>query len=153
MPTAGITPAVTTSIGMEMNLDSRLGVTLPAAGAPIDFSDPTTYNNATSQTVYDAKGQSVALTYYFQKASTDTWNVYVAANGTPIATSGGNPAASTTITFPASGGTPTAPAGTVAIDIPSVTNAAGATTRADHRHRARRLEGATEYGSQFGVTT
>jgi flagellar hook protein FlgE len=88
-------------------------VTLPGAGAPIDFADPTTYNNATSQTVYDAKGQSVALTYYFQKASTDTWNVYVAANGTPIATAGGNPAASTTITFPANGGTPTAPVGVV----------------------------------------
>ena len=43
---------------------------------------PTTYNNATSLTVYDAKGQDVALTYYFQKAATDTWNVYVTANGT-----------------------------------------------------------------------
>ena len=98
MPTGGITPAVTTQIGMEMNLDARLGVTLPAAGAPIDFADPTTYNNATSQTVYDAKGESVALTYYFQKSAADTWNVYVAANGTPIATAAGNPAASTTIT-------------------------------------------------------
>ena len=77
MPTAGITPAVTTKVDMELNLDARLGVTLPAAGSPIDFSDPTTYNNATSQTVYDAKGQSVALTYYFQKSATDTWNVYV----------------------------------------------------------------------------
>ena len=141
MPTGGITPAVTTTIGMEMNLDARLAVTLPGAGAPIDFADPTTYNNATSQTVYDAKGQGVALTYYFQKASTDTWNVYVAANGTPIATAGGNPAASTTITFPANGGTPTAPVGTVAIDIPSVTNAAGARHGADHRRRPRRLEG------------
>ena len=86
MPTAGLTPAVTSTISMEMNLDATSAVTVPAAGPPIDFTDPTTYNNATSQTVYDAKGQSVALTYYFQKASTDTWNVYVAANGTPIAT-------------------------------------------------------------------
>ena len=42
MPTGGITPAVTTKIGMEMNLDARLCVTLPAAGAPIDFADPST---------------------------------------------------------------------------------------------------------------
>ena len=57
MPTGGITPTVTTTIGMEMNLDARAGVTLPGAGAPIDFADPSTYNNATSQTVYDATGR------------------------------------------------------------------------------------------------
>jgi len=151
MPTGGITPAVTTTIGMEMNLDARAGVTLPGAGAPIDFADPTTYNNATSQTVYDATGQGVALTYYFQKASTNTWNVYVAANGTPIATAGGNPAASTTITFPPNGSAPTAPAGTVAIDIPSVSNSVGAVT-VPITGIALDVSGATQYGSQFGVT-
>ncbi len=151
MPTAGITPAVTTRIDMEMNLDGRSGVTLPGAGAPIDFADPSTYNNATSQTVYDAQGQDVALTYYFQKAGANTWNVYVAANGAPIATAGGNPAASTQITFPTNGGAPTAPVGTVAIDIPSVTNAAGAAS-VPIAGVALDLSGATQYGSQFGVT-
>jgi flagellar hook protein FlgE len=151
MPTAGITPQVTTGIQMEMNLDSRAGVTLPSAGAPIDFADPSTYNNATSQTVYDVKGQEVALTYYFQKTGTDTWNVYVAANGTPLATAGGNPAPSTTITFPTNGGTPTAPAGTVALDIPSVSNAVGAVT-VPITGVALDLSGATQYGAQFGVT-
>ena len=96
MPTAGITPQVTTGDpdGDEPRRAAP-AVTLPAAGAPIDFADPTTYNNATSQTVYDAQGQDVALTYYFQKTATNTWNVYVAANGTPLATAGGNPAPST----------------------------------------------------------
>jgi len=151
MPTAGLTPAVTTAISMQMNLDSAAAVTLPAAGPPIDFADPTTYNNATSQTVYDAKGQQVALTYYFQKSATDTWNVYIAADGTPIATSGGNPAASTTITFPSNGGTPTAPVGTVALNIPSVTNSVGATT-VPIAGVALDVSGATQYGAQFGVT-
>jgi flagellar hook protein FlgE len=151
MPTGGITPAVTTKIGMEMNLDARAAVTLPAAGAPIDFADPSTYNNATSQTVYDAKGDDVALTYYFQKAAANTWNVYIAANGTPIATAGGNPAPSTTITFPASGGAPTAPVGTVSIDIPSVANAAGALS-VPIIGVALDVAKATEYGSAFGVT-
>ena len=70
MPTAGMTPAVTsTKISMEMNLDAQLGRDrCRRAGVPINFADPSTYNNATSQTVYDAKGQQVALTYYFQKA-------------------------------------------------------------------------------------
>ncbi|MEO5845173.1 MAG: flagellar hook protein FlgE, partial [Caldimonas sp.] len=151
MPTAGITPQLTTGIQMEMNLDARAGVTLPTAGAPIDFADPSTYNNATSQTVYDVQGQEVALTYYFQKSGANTWNVYVAANGTPLATAGGNPAPSTTITFPANGGAPTAPAGTVAIDIPSVTNAAGAAS-VPITGVALDVSGATQYGSAFGVT-
>jgi flagellar hook protein FlgE len=151
MPTAGITPAVTANIAMEMNLDAGASVTLPAAGPAIVFADPTTYNNATSQTVYDAKGQSVVLTYYFQKAATDTWNVYIAADGVPLATAGGNPAPSTTITFPLNGGAPTAPVGTVALNIPSVTNASGATT-VPINGVALDLSKATEYGSAFGVT-
>ncbi len=151
MPTAGITPAPTTAIKMELNLDARSQVTLPAAGAPIDFADPKTYNNATSVTVYDAKGQDVALTYYFQKSATDQWNVYVTANGTPLATAGGNPAASTSFTFPANGSAPTAPVGTVPLDIPSVTNGVGAVT-VPILGVALNVSGATQYGAQFGVT-
>jgi flagellar hook protein FlgE len=151
MPTAGITPSATDRIKLELNLDARSAVTLPASGPAIDMTDPTTYNNATSLTVYDAKGQDVALTYYFQKTATDTWNVYITANGTPLATSGGNPAPSTTIQFPANGGSPTAPAGPITIDIPASTNAAGAATLPINGV-ALNVAGATQYGSPFGVT-
>jgi flagellar hook protein FlgE len=152
LPTAGITPSATTKISMEMNLDARAAVTVPASGPMIDMTDATTYNNATSLTVYDAKGQDVALTYYFQKASTDTWNVYVTANGTPLSVdASGNPTPSTTVTFPANGGTPTAPLGTVALDIPSSSNAVGAVT-VPISGIALSLKGATQYGSQFAVT-
>ncbi len=151
MPTAGITPAETSRVTMELNLDARAQVTAPTSGPPIDFLDASTFNNATSVTVYDAKGQDVALTYYFQKAATDTWNVYVTANGAPISTSGGNPAASTTLTFPSNGGKPTAPVGTVPIDIPSVTNGVGAVT-VPITGIDLSVTGATQYGSQFGVT-
>ena len=97
LPTAGIDPRATDSIDMELNLDARAAVTLPSSGDRIDFDDPTTYNNATSVTVYDAKGQDVALTYYFQKSGTDQWNVYVTANGAPISVDGsGVPQPSTT---------------------------------------------------------
>ena len=151
MPTGGIAPAVTTKIGQQLNLDARAAVTLPTAGAPIDFADPSTYNNATSQTVYDVRGEGVTLTYYYQKAAADTWNVYVAADGTPIATAGGNPAPSTTITFPPNGGAPTAPVGTVSIDIPAVANANGALTQ-PITGIALDVSQATQYGSAFGVT-
>ena len=50
-------------------------------------------SNATSLTVFDAKGQPVALTFYYQRATAydealaavDSWNVYVTANGTTTA--------------------------------------------------------------------
>ena len=151
MPTAGITPAASTKIKMELNLDARAKVTAPSAGTPIDFTDPSTYNNATSVTVYDAKGQDVALTYYFQKSATDQWNVYVTANGTPISTAAGVPTPSTTLAFPVNGGAPTAPVGTVSLDIPAVTNSAGAQT-VPISGVALSVASATQYGSQFGVT-
>lgn len=152
LPTAGITPNPTSAITMEFNLDARVATTLPSAGPPINLSNPSTYNNATTLTVYDAKGQDVAMTYYFQKSATDQWNVYITANGTPLATDvSGNPAASTSITFPANGGTPTAPVGPVSINIPASVNAAGAQTVAIAGVQLD-LSGATQYGAGFGVT-
>jgi flagellar hook protein FlgE len=99
------------------------------AGPAIDFSDASTYNNATSQTVYDEKGQGVTLTYYFQKAADDTWNVFATANGTPLNGTAASPLPMTTqLKFGAGGATiASAPVGPIA--IPSTINAAGATTQ------------------------
>ena len=152
MPTAGITPAATTQMNLEFNLDSRAGSTAPAAIPMIDLTNPKTYNSATTMTLYDAKGQDVALTYYFQKSATDNWNVYITANGTPLATDvNGAPAASTTVTFPSNGGTPTAPVGLVTLNIPASTNAAGAQTEPIPAVTLD-LSGATQYGASFAVT-
>jgi flagellar hook protein FlgE len=152
LPTAGIEPRATAEIQMEMNLDSRSATTAPIVGPAIDFTDPSTYNSATSMTVYDVLGQDVALTYYFQKAGSDTWNVFVTANGTPINGTTAAPLPSTTITFPATGGAPTAPVGPVAIDIPATTNANGAQTRPIIGVQLD-LDGARQFGSPFGVTS
>ena len=153
LPTGGVDPNPTGRITIEMNLDARKATTLPAATPQIDFANASTYNDATSVTVFDAKGQDVALTYYFQKAGTDTWNVYATANGTSAAVDGaGNPLPIITINFPSNGGTPTAPVGTVAFDVPSTTNAAGATTL-PITGVALDVTGATQFGSGFGVTS
>jgi len=151
LPTSGINPQVTSQIDMEFNLDSRLAVTAPTAGAAINFADPTTYNNATSMSVYDDKGQDVALTYYFQKAATDTWNVFVTANGTTVGGTAAAPLPVTTITFPPNGSAPTAPAAPVTLNIPASTNAAGAVTL-PIPGIALDLTSATQYGAGFGVT-
>lgn len=153
LPTAGISPRQTDRIDIEMNLDTREAATLPAAGDRVDFDDPTTYNNATSVTVYDEKGQDVALTYYFQKTATDQWNVYITANGDPISTdASGVPQPSTTINFPTNGGTPLSPVGTVAIDIPATTRPGGGQTR-PITGIALDLTSSTQQGAGFGVTS
>jgi flagellar hook protein FlgE len=151
LPTAGIEPRSTGEIVLEMNLDSRSGTTAPLAGPQIDFTDPTTYNSATSQIVYDALGQDVSITYYFQKSATDTWNVFVTANGAPINGSAALPLPSATLTFPATGGAPLAPVGPVSIDIPPTTNAAGALTRAIVGVQLD-MDGARQFGAPFGIT-
>ena len=151
LPTAGIAPARTNEIDMEFNLDSRLGVTDPGAAVMprIDFSDATTYNKATSLTVYDTKGQPVALTYYFQKAATDQWNVYITANGTTLGGNAGDPQPMTSMAFEPGGGNPT-PA-SITLDIPASTNAAGAETLAIPAVDLS-FRGSTQYGAEFGVT-
>jgi flagellar hook protein FlgE len=151
LPTSGINPQVTSSIDMEFNLDSRVGTTAPTAGPMIDFTDPSTYNNATSMNVYDQRGQDVALTYYFQKAATDTWNVFVTANGTTVGGTAAAPTPITTITFPSSGAAPTAPAAPITLNIPASTNAAGAATLAIPGIQLD-LTSATQFGTGFGVT-
>jgi flagellar hook protein FlgE len=152
LPTAGIEPAATSEIELEMNLDARMAVTAPTAGAAIDFGDPTTYNSATSISVYDALGQDVALTYYFQKAAANTWNVFVTANGTPINGTAAAPLPSATLTFPATGGAPTAPVGPVTIDIPATASANGSTTLPITGVQLD-MDGARQYGAPFGVTS
>ncbi len=176
LPTGGIPPAVTSTVKMEFNLDSRLKVTAPSNGTAtgMDLKDSTTYNNATSLTVYDAKGQDVAVTFYFQKSATnaageDVWNVYATANGTPFDTdatgaaialdANGNPTTPyTTITFPATGGSPSAilgssatPPGAITMPVPAGTSTRGNTTLAIPNIQLD-LSGATENGSSFAVT-
>ncbi|WP_457444717.1 flagellar hook protein FlgE [Roseateles sp. P5_E4] len=179
LPTGGIPPAVTTKVSMELNLDSRLKATAPGGGTGtgMDLKDSATYNNATSMTAYDAKGQDVAVTFYFQRATdpsgavppNDVWNVYATANGTPFDTdasgnaipldANGNPTIPyTTVTFPPTGGAPSAiagsattPPGTISMTVPAGTSTRGNPTLAISGIQLD-LTGATENGSSFAVT-
>ncbi len=151
LPTSGVAPSPTTEIELEMNLRSRDAVTLPTVGAQIDFNDADTFNNATSLSVFDAKGQDVALTYYFQKSADDTWNVYATANGTTIGGVPGAPLPITTLQFAPDGSAPIAPVGPVAFDVPATTAANGSTTLAITGIQLD-LASATQYGTAFSVT-
>ena len=174
LPTSGIEPAVTSEMKLEFNVDSRARTTSPAGATGIRLSDPTTYNNATSVSLYDAKGQQIALTLYIQKGEVDAsgntpWHIYATANGTPLAVdSQGNAIAVDadnnpqspwmTMIFPRTGGAPTTPStithppsGLVNMDVPASVNAVGAQALDITGIRVNLL-GATENGSNFAVT-
>ncbi|TAK78130.1 MAG: flagellar hook protein FlgE [Aquabacterium sp.] len=151
LPTAGISPRQTDEITMEVNLDSRDDVsTVAFAIPPVSGS----YSNATSQTVYDAVGQDVAVTYYYRKSGVHTWEVYAAANGNTILGSNAAPVPVATMSFNSSGGTPasitwnTAAAGQ--IDIPADASGAGKWEAISPINLD--LTSTTEYGSSFSVT-
>ncbi len=151
LPTGGIDPQQTTKSTIEFNLDSRAAVTTPASGPAIDFTNQKTYNNATSVTMFDAKGQDVAVSYYFQKTGTDTFDVYATANGITVNGTPGAPLPVTSLQYSSDGSSLISPVGNVTLDIPASTNAAGAATL-PISGIALDVSGATEFGSNFGVT-
>lgn len=145
---SGQVPAqMTSKASLEFNLDSRAKFTAEEGVQGMDLNDSSTYNNTTSMTVYDAKGQQIAVTFYFQRAKTsevdpndpngqlqDIWNVYATANGQPInadgsVPDGGNPTEPITqMVFGADGKiqSPTAPLGLI---IPAGTSSLGYPTQ------------------------
>ncbi len=159
LPTAGIKPSVTKNVTLELNLDARLDVKFDVTKTPmIDFNDAKTYNNATSVNVYDSKGQEVSLTYFFQKADADTWNVFAAANGVAINPDGsGDPQPISTITFPSNGSAPINPVDSslpfdlVSFDVPATSNFQRAATEPIPGVQLD-LSTLTQYGAIFGVT-
>jgi flagellar hook protein FlgE len=150
LPTGGISPHGTSKIGMEINLDSASAPTLPAGGG-IDFDDVTTYNKPTSQTVYDARGQEVTLTYYFQKTAANTWDVYATANGSTISGTDAAPTPITTLEFADGGSAPSAPTDAVTINVPGTTDDNGVTTEAIG-NVAVDFSRLTELGADFSIT-
>jgi flagellar hook protein FlgE len=158
LPTGGIDPQVTTTSSMEFNLDARDAVTVPVSGPAIDFTNQATYNNATSVTMFDAKGQDVDVSYYFQKAATDpvngdSWNVYATANGVTVGGSPGSPSPIGTLQYSVDGSTLVSPAGgAISFDITSPGVSSDGVTPLPITGIALNVGGATEFGSNFGVT-
>ena len=151
LPTGSVAPTATSKIAFDMNLASGEAVTVPASGAQIDFNDVTTFNHATSVTVFDAKGEQVALGYYFQKTATDTWDVYATANGTTIGGVAGAPLPITTVQFAADGSAPISPTGPVSFTVPATLTSTGAATLAISNVLLD-LSNSTQYASAYGVT-
>jgi flagellar hook protein FlgE len=136
--TAQSAPQATSTGVVTLNLPSN--DTAPPA-TPFDPTNPNTYSQSTSTTVYDSLGNSYPATFYFsQTATPGTWNVDMTVGGTQV---GGTQ----TLTFN-SAGTLTAPAnGNVAFG--GYTPADGATAM----NMTFNFGDTTQYGTTFGVSS
>ncbi|MGB6449177.1 MAG: flagellar hook protein FlgE [Steroidobacteraceae bacterium] len=142
-------PNATTTAALTANLPADSTAPPDAAFSP---TDPNSYTNTTSLTVYDSLGAAHTSTLYFVNASTaaapDTWDVYEYIDGSQV---NADPA---TLTYNTDGALTTAtnPDGTAAaggaVDFGAYTPATGASAM----DVTFNFSGTTQYGDDFGVT-
>jgi len=139
-----IAPRTTTSVSAGVNLDSRKAIN----AATFNIADSTTYDSATSLSVYDSLGNAHAVSLYFTKSAANVWDAYAGADGVPVGfVPPAAPVAIGTITFDGATGLIDTTATTLpfAISVPVTT---GAT---DPMPINVDFTGTTQFGSAFGV--
>jgi flagellar hook protein FlgE len=134
--TAQSAPVATTTGTVNVNLPSNDAV---PAQAPFDPTNPDTYSQSTSTTVYDSLGNSYPATFYYtQTATPGLWDVNMTVNGTVVG-------AAQTLQFN-SAGVVTAPAnGQLSF------NGFTPTDGASPMNMTFNYSNSTQYGTQFGV--
>ncbi len=136
--TAQSAPVATTTGAVILNLPSN--ATVPTQ-APFDPTNPNTYTQSTSTTVYDSLGNSYPATFYFtQTAVPGQWTVNMTVNGTQV---GG----AQNLTFSNTGNV-TAPAGG-GLNFAGFNPPDGAQAMT----MAFNFGQSTQFGTQFGVTS
>ncbi|MDX1250725.1 MAG: flagellar hook protein FlgE [Gammaproteobacteria bacterium] len=155
--TADIAPNPTTAVEVTANLDANAKQFAPYPGLPVfDRTDPTTYNNSTSVTLYDSLGNAVLGTMYYRKTTNpNEWESHLwLTNGAgapievaPNGNASGQPA---TMMFSSTGNiasvTPSL-GGSLTIDYAPVNPLTGAVSMSFSVNYSN----TTQYGSPFGV--
>ncbi|ROR34909.1 flagellar hook protein FlgE [Inmirania thermothiophila] len=154
--TANIPPQATSQLDALLNLDAN--ATVFGAGAPaFNHNDPTTFNHATSTTVYDTLGNPLLATMYFRKVGANSWQMHTwvtQPDGTEVelVPAGGSPGSPATLTFDNTGRlTATSPAGSLALSVdydPATLTTGGAPLDMDIV-----LSGTTQFGADFAVSS
>ncbi|MGD7035716.1 flagellar hook protein FlgE [Methylotuvimicrobium buryatense] len=114
-------PRATESVDMKINLNA--GDLAPTS--VFDPSNPDSFNNVTSATIYDSQGNSHTLSTYYRKTGANQWDSYVYLNDRGV-TLGANPVydANDAIVTPAGNAT-FEPAGTTPAPVPVTFSASG----------------------------
>ncbi|MET0047268.1 MAG: flagellar hook protein FlgE [Sedimenticola sp.] len=127
--------STTITAGLNINASDSI-ITTPA----FSVSSPTSYNSATSITIYDTLGDAHTATMYFRKTAANTWAVYTYVPDATAATELQGPE---TLTFTAAG----VPTGTTTLDFDGYTFTNGASSIDLDIDFAT----ATQFAGEFGV--
>ncbi len=138
LQTAQSTPLATSAGTAILNLPAG---STPPTGGPFDPTNPATYNQSTSTTVYDSLGNSYPATFFFtQTATRGLWNVNMTVNGTLLPTTN-------TLQY-SNAGAVTVPAGG-ALNFPGFAPPDGAAAM----NMTFNFGQSTQFGGGFGVTS
>jgi flagellar hook protein FlgE len=131
-------PVPTSTGNVILNLPSN--DTAPTV-TPFDPTNPATYSQSTSTTVYDSLGNSYPATFYFtQAAAPGTWAVNMTVNGTPV---GGTQ----TMKFSSAGALTTPAGGNLTFAGFDPTDGGAPMSMSFNFGKT------TQYGTQFGVSS
>lgn len=84
--------AIPANMTANMSLTTNLNANATVASGAFDVTDPSTYNYASSTTVYDSLGNTHMLTTYFSKTNDNEWAYNVVdENNSTVASSGATP--------------------------------------------------------------
>jgi flagellar hook protein FlgE len=133
-------PSATTTASITANLPA--GAAIPADAAAFSPTDPNSYNNTTSLTVYDSLGAAHTASLYFTNDGANTWTANLYVDGNAVGTQ--------QLTFSPSGALLT-PAGGAAA-FPTYTAADGLSTGANPMTMTFNFGNVTQFGNNFGVT-
>ncbi|RUL76124.1 flagellar hook protein FlgE [Dyella choica] len=90
----------TSTITVSSNLPA--GAAVPA-NTPFNPTDSTTYNNASTLTVYDSQGGSHSATIYYVKSANNSWNAHLYIDGNSAGTAAMNFSTAGALVTPSNG--------------------------------------------------
>ena len=138
--TADILPQASSSIDVGVNLDA--GSTAPIN--PFDETDPSTYNNSTSLTMYDSLGNTHLGTIYFRKTAANTWDTHLFVDGAEV-----TPSVSGAVSFNPDGTLATPLNGQVAYNPFPIAGANNLSVTLNYASASP----TSQFGSNFGVNS
>ncbi|KVW99806.1 flagellar hook protein FlgE [Shewanella frigidimarina] len=118
--TASLAAKATTDVALVSNLDARVAIIDPAVTA-FDATKSDTFHSSNTVSVYDSLGTEHAMTQYYVKTGSNSWNVHFMMDGNDVTPAGGH-----AMTFDSNGVLQTGKALNLAITDPTILNGASA---------------------------